>query len=255
MTIFIGSTTPQQPAFIYASYPVDATATASSAATGHAALNVLQADESEGWKPATVSGSHTLTTSNDQTVDVVALQGKRLDGATFKVEAASTPEGARTELLAPVVIPSEETVWFQIASTTLPYLIYTFSGVRSEFQVKHIAATLLVPLPFLEDGVCTSPLQAEGEHLVSQAGLYLGSVTTKVTRPFSLRWGDVDPIEEVPFADMATSCVATAQGLFFVPDIGQSQVHFGVIDRRWKYEPKMRLGLYQIPAIPFTSRA
>ena len=54
---------------------------------------------------------------------------------------------------------------------------------------------------------------------------------------------------------MVNACVRTAKGLFFVPDLSQPTVHFGWIDKKWKYEPKMKLGLYNIPTIPFTSRA
>ena len=255
MTVYLETPGQGQPAFIYANYPPGTTASASSSAAGYAPENVLQAEEAEGWRPLSHVGTHVLTVSNSQAVDVIAMQGKALDGISIKVEAASTPEGSRTELLATTVIDQNETVYLRIAQGSQAYLIYTFTNVSNVFTVKHIVASQLALLPFLEDGLCLAPLQAEGDHLVSQSGYFLGSVTTRVMRPFSLDWGQVDDVEEVAFAKLVSSCVATAQGLFFIPDASSTDIYFGTIDKKYKYEPKMKLGLYDIPTIPFTSRA
>ena len=73
--------------------------------------------------------------------------------------------------------------------------------------------------------------------------------------PFDLNFDQITPAEEQVFSEWVAACIVTAQGFFFVPDTSQAQCYFGCVERTWKYEPKMKTGLYTIPAIPFTSRA
>jgi hypothetical protein len=258
MTIYLSGSTPQQPAFLYATYPAGMTVTSSPASPDYAAADVLEAEELNGWKPANLTGAHSLTVTfpSPFQAEFFALAGKGLDGVTVEVRGSSDGFVASdVQLAAPAVLSGAIAAWGNYPSASYAAIKYIFSTFGSDFTVKHLACGVLSPLPFPEDGFCAAPLQAEGQHLVSYEGLFLGSVTQRVMRPFSLNFGTVTPAEKPLFDDMVKACVQTAQGLFFVPDLSQTDCHFGTIEKKYKYEPKMTKGMYTIPAIPFTARA
>jgi len=259
MTIFlIDSAVPQQPAFLYATYPMGVTVAALPESPGYTPAHILQADENNGWRPLNTVGAHALICTYPTPVqfDYFALVGKSIDGVLVEVRGSSDGFNASdVQLSPPAPLSGAIAAWRAVPTAIYNSIKYIFSNFSVDFQIKHIAAGILSPLPFLEDGFCTAPLQAEGSHLISHAGQFLGSVTDRVMRPFSLSFGQVDPVEEALFSAMVKACVQTAKGLFFVRDISLPDVSFGWIDKNYKYEPKMQLGLYNIPTFPFTSRA
>ena len=255
MPIFISDSSPQQPAFIYAAYPSAASVLASSSAAGYLPADVLQADESAGWKPAATTDQQ-LVISNDTTIDSIALCGEAMAGTTLEVWGGLVADTPTVQLLDSTAIGDDRTAWFKLsAASSLPFIFYKFSGHSTAFEIVHIAAMVLALCPYQKDGVCRSPIQAEGAHLISHAGLYLGSVTNRVMRPFKFDPGSITPVEEVVFSNLMQACLRRSQGVFFIPDTAAPTVHFGWVDKKYLYEPKMKNSLYSIPAIPFTSRA
>jgi len=255
MTIFISENLPQQPAFLFASYGPTASASASSSASGYLAADVLQADENNGWKPATTAQAQiTIDLGSIVLNDHVALAGNNFAGVSIFVSGSSDGVNFSNTLIPTTLISAKGEAWFKYAPASFRYLRIAMVGHSSAFQIKHVLFGLLVPLPFLEDGACLNPIQSEGQHLISYAGLYLGSVTQRVTRPFSLSFGQVTAVEEAAFSAWMAACVQTAQAFFFVPDLAEPLCYFGYVDKKWKYEATMKTGMATIPKIPFTAR-
>lgn len=257
MTIFLSESLPQQPAFLYATYGPTATAVASASASGYSASDVLQSDENLGWKPLNAEQtSITVNLGSALLTDYFAIVGTGLAGAKADVFGSSDNvtfyQISPFELISPT--GANGVAWRRYNPVQYRYLKLLISYHSSSFQIKHLLFGQLVPLPFLEDGSCFNPVQSEGQHLISHAGAFLGSVTQKVIRPFSLNFGQVDAVEQIAFENLVHHCVITPKGLFFVPDISLDTCHFGYIDKKWKYEPVVKLGMATIPKIPFTSR-
>lgn len=258
MTIFISDNTPKQPTFLFATYPPGTTVADSPESAAYAPADVLQADETNGWRPVGTNGAHALIVSYPQPVQVeyFALVGKYIDGVTLEIRGSLDGFVASdVQLLPPVPLFGTVAAWGSFPASSWLTLKYIFSSFSSDFMVKHIAAGTLALLPFMDDGFCAAPLQSEGDHLISHSGLFLGSTTARVMRPFSLSFGQVTPVEEAMFSTVMASCLRTAQGLFFVPDTSLPEVHFGWLDKKYKYEPRMKNGSYEISPIPFTTRA
>lgn len=258
MSIFLNPSTPQQPAFIYATFPAGAAVTDSPVSTAYTVADVLQAEECNGWKPLSITGSHSLVIDYGAavTVDCLALAGKSLSGVLVEIWGSATADFASpVQILAATALTGSIAAWLRHPTAGYRYFKYIFSNHGSGFMIKHLVPALLVPLPFFNDGVCLSPLQAEGEHLISHAGLFLGSMTNRVMRTFLLDPGQVTTVEKAQFDAWAAACVRTAQGFFFVPDTGQENIYFGWTEKSYKYEPAMKIGLYTIPRIPFLARA
>jgi len=258
MTNFISASTPLQPAFIYASYPPGVNATGNLGSGGATdASAVLQADEASGWTFSSngSNGQIVVTYPSPAALNCLALVGSGLTGATIGVFGSNDSGATWTQLLPYTAAGNDAVFWAQHTTGAYASFMYSFAGFAAGLTVKHIAGALLAPLPFLDDGACTGPLQAEGSHLISYTGLYLGSVTQRVMRPFSLSFGQVTPVEKELFDAVMAAGLQNARGLFFVPDTGLDEVHFGWIDKTYKYEPKLKVGLYELAAIPFTARA
>lgn len=258
MTIFISASTPQQPAFIFASYPAGTSAQgAHPASLSLAASAVLQADEAGGWTFDAPGDGRSLTISYPAlvTIDCVAICGKGLSGATVAVYGSNDNFATSTLLLAPTGSVQDNAFWARHTAGSFSSFQYLFGGAFTSLTVKHIAGALLSLLPFPDDGVCLAPLQAEGNHLVSYQGLYLGSLTQRVMRPLSLSFGQITPVELVAFDAAMAAGLTNAQGMFFVPDAGEPTVYFGWIDKSYKYAPTQKTGMYQFDAIPFIGRA
>ena len=254
--LFYPGSIPLQPAFLYANYGASAAISASSTLSGTAAANLLQPDEAQGWSPASTSSAVLTINLGVQTLcSYLAMVGANCSGASVAI--SGSPDGITyTSLLSAQVLPNDIANWLQFTPVTCQYLQVTISGQSSTFALKHITPGNLVLLPFFADDFCITPIQAEGTNLISFTGLYLGSVTQKVTMPFDLNFDQITPAEEQIFAAWVAACIVTAQGFFLVPDTSQPDCYFGCIaDRNWKYEPKMQIGLFTLPAIPFTARA
>jgi len=256
MSTFLSESLPEQPAFLYATYGPSATVTASTTAAGYSAVDILQADENNGWKPAvTTASTITIDLGYSATTDYLALVGANIEGVSITLTgSANSDMSAGVTLIAETTITNAGEFWLKYATSTYRYLRLTVAGHSTAMQIKHVVCGLLSPLPFMEDGFCGNPIQAEGQHLISYAGLFLGSVTQRVIRPFNIPFGQVDAVEEIAFSNWKAACVETAQGFFFVPDTASSECYFGYVDKKWKYEPTMKMGMASIPKIPFTAR-
>ena len=252
---FISDSTPQQPAFLYATYDPSAAISASSTLAGTAAANLLQPDEARGWSPAgTGAATITIDLGIATLCSDVALAGSAM-GPTVAGVSWSGDGVTYTELITYFTLTDLIANWIQFAPVTCQYLRISFQWQPARFRLNHVCTGNLVRLPFFADNFCVAPIQAEGTSLISYSGRYLGSVTQKVMRPFSLSFDQITPAEETAFSSWVSACIASAQGFFLVPDTSTNACFFGSVDRNWKYEPKMRTGLYTIPDIPFTARA
>ena len=260
MTIFLSNSIPRQPAFLYAAYGASAAIVASSSRAGTNAASLLQPDEAQGWAPsATDEATLTLDLGSSMLISYLALAGNLAGSIAGSGPVLSVDWSADGSTFTPwydyFTPPPGISAWLQLPPQVCRYLRITVDWFSSAFLLRHVCVGNLVLLPFFDDDCCTAPAQAEGTNLVGYTGLYLGSVTQRVMMPFSLSFGQISPAEETAFAAWFAACVATAQGFFLVPDTAQPACHFGSVDRSWKYEPKMKTGLYTIPAIPFTARA
>lgn len=254
MSLYLSSSTPQQPAFLYASYSPAAAAAASSTAAGYSASHLLDADEANGWKPASTATATLIIDLGEEVLhDTFAVAGKRLKGVSVVV--STSPDNVTYTEAAETTLQDDAANWINFSPTSFRFLLITLSEHTTAMQMKHVVSCLLVRLPFLEDGYCPAPLESEGEHLISATGLYLGSTTQKVTRSFDLDFGQVTPAEESAFASWANACILSAQGFFWVPDTALAGCFFGYCEKKYRYEPSMRNGLYSIPKIPFRARA
>ena len=258
MIIYIPHSLPRQPAFIYAAYPAGTTVADSPDSPGYTPADVLASDELNGWKPASTVGAHSLILTFPSAVDLrcLAVSGNALDGVSVEVRGSTDGFVASdVQILPATALAGENAAWQQFTLATYSSCKLIFSGHSSDFIIKHLVVGGLSLLPFFEDGMCLAPLQADGDHLISHAGRYLGSVTNWIKRPFSLDFGQVDDFEEQIFAGWAQYCIAAPQAFFLVPDTSESPCHFGWVDPKYKYEPVQKVGLYTIPKIPFTARA
>lgn len=255
MTMFISDSTPQQPAFLYATYGASATITASSTLAGTSAANLLQSDEAQGWSPASRDDATlTIDLGGFTSCSYIALVGSKM-GPSVAGFSWSADGITYTDLVTYFTLRDPLANWVQFSPVTCRYLRISIASQPAGFRLNHICAGNLVRLPFFADNFCVAPIQAEGTNLVSYTGRYLGSVTQKVMRPFDLAFDQITPAEETAFAAWVSACITTAQGFFLVPDTAQGTCFFGSVDRNWKYEPKMKTGFYAIPNIPFTARA
>lgn len=257
MTIFINTGGRQQPAFIYATYAAGVTVTDSPDSAAFDPNSVLQADEVSGWKPANLTGSHSLIYDYQAAVPLehVAMCGKGMNGVTLEIRGSSDNfASSDVQLLAPTVLVGNLAAWVSFTQATYRYIKYIYSGHGSTFTIKHIAAGLAL-LPFLNDGFCELPLESDGDHLISHEGLFLGSVTSKVMRSFSLDFGQLTFAELPTFDAWVNNCIKKAQGFFFIPNTGEETIYFGWVDKGYKYQPTRKNGLYSLAAIPFMARA
>jgi hypothetical protein len=254
MTTYLSASVPEQPAFLYAKYGPFAVAFASSSAAGYLASDVLQADECNGWKPASTEPATIIIDHGVPTpTDFIAIAANALLHAGFAI-SGSYDNVTYSDPVAAVEALANGSLLIQYPQINYRYIKILLSGHSTAFVAKHIACGRIAVLPYLDDGVCLDPIQAEGTHLISHAGLFLGSVTNKVTRPFSLNWGQVDEVEAATFTDWALACISTARGFFFVPDLSRPVCYFGYVDKNFKFTPAVKTGMASIPAIPFTSR-
>lgn len=257
MTIFLNTGDRQQPAFIYATYAAGVTVTDSPDSANYDPANVLQPDEVSGWKPANLTGSHSLIFNLQTPVPLehVAICGKALNGVTLEIRGSSDNFATSdVQVLAATVLSGERAARCSFTQATYQYFKFSFSGHGSTFMVKHIADRLAL-LPFINDGFCEFPLESDGDHLISHEGLFLGSVTSKVMRSFSLDFGQLTFAELPTFDAWANSCIKTAQGFFFIPNTAEDTIYFGWVDKGYKYQPTQKTGLYSLGAIPFQARA
>ena len=258
MSKYISPSQPRQPAFIYAAWPTGTTVSASRPSATSVAASVLQADESTGFSFDMTTNLNVLAFNfiNPAQISALAIVGAGLTGASVSVYGSTDNFVASNDELLPFTTTINDAFfWAQFNPSIYQYIKVTFTGLSSNHVIRHMAITNLGLLPYLEDGTfCPAPIEATGDHLIGYTGLFLGSVTQKVMRPFNLSFGQVDAVEEVSFRAWAMACITVAQGFFFIPDSGQLICYFGYVDKSYKYNPIMASGLATIPAIPFTAR-
>lgn len=259
MTTFIDASLPQPPAFLYATYPKGTNASGSYPLDPtDNPQDVLSADELNGFSFTIGPEQRRISLSflAPYPLEYVAIAGRDLQGVVVEVRGSTDAfVSSNVRVSPPTALQGSIAAWFSFPVTSFKFLNFIFTNFASDFRVKHIACGLLQPLPFQADNFCPSPLQVNGSNLISYEGLFLGRATQSVMRPFNLDFGQVTSVEKACFDAVMAACHQTAQGLFYVPDISRSDVHFGAIDQGYKYEPKMSLGQFIIPAIPFSSRA
>ena len=258
MTNFISASTPLQPAFIYAAWPTGTSVQASPANAVTVPASVLQAHEAIGFSfdSITIGNSLVFNFLNQAQMSAFAIAGVGLSGASVALFGSSDNfVTSNVQLLPATPFSNDAFFWAQFAPSAYQYLKLVFTGLSSAHAIRHVAITNLVLLPFLEDGTfCPDPIEVTGDHLISYTGLFLGSVTQKVMRPFDLSFGQIDSVEEAAFSAWAMACLAVAQGFFFIPDTNRPEVYFGSVDKNYKYNPIMSIGFAKIPPIPFSAR-
>lgn len=248
-----------QPAFLYADYLATATVTATDTDTGYSAADVLESCEDLTWKPANQTGSKSLTIDLGATllIGAVALVGDFLNGVTLEVRGSTDNFVASdVELSAAAAIATATFVstWRSWSNGNYRYLRLVFSGMGASFRISHVAACRFDLLPYPEDGHDPDIIQAEGTHLVSVSGYYLGSNQQKTLRPLQLAFGEVTDAEFAVFQRWSDACVKTMQGFFYVPDTAETECFFGWLDPKYKFSAPMKNGMRKMAAIAFNSR-
>jgi len=183
-----------RPAFIYAAYPPAATVTATSTASGLTAADVLESTEDTGWRPATIAGAQSLTIDLGDSLPIgcVALAGEYLNGITLEVRASSDNfGGVDIQISPPAALAQHVATWRQWTQAPYRYWKLIFTGLGLSTEIYHAALCRYEPLPFLDDGADPDIMQAEGSHLISQSGYYMGSYQQRAMRALSLDFGQV----------------------------------------------------------------
>lgn len=248
-----------KPAFIYASYPPTASATATDTADGYSASDVLNSCEDTGWKPANQTGSKSLTIDLGAPTPwgCIALVGEYVNGVTLEVRASTDNfSSSNVQVSAPAAINSGTFIsaWRSFAARTERYCRFIFSGMGPSFEIHHVAVCQYNQLPYLTDGHDPSVIQSQGTHLKSVSGYYLGSVRLNTMSPLSLDFGQVTGAQFQKFELWADACVKQMQGFFYVPDTDQPECWFGTVDEKYKFAAPFKHGLRQVAPIPFTTR-
>lgn len=256
MPVFIDSATIDFPAFIY--YPGDVAAVSDSPdSSSYTPADVLEADELNGWAPASTTGDHALIFDfgTATPISCIALAGSGMDGIALEIRGSTDNfSSSDVAVSAEAALSGDAYAWRSFTQAEYRYYKLIFSGHGTDFIVYHAVLQLLQPLPYLEDGACLSPLTTDGTALISQQGLRLGSVINKVSRRFNLDWGQVTAAELAYFTAWAERCLPLLQPFFFIPDINQPVAHFGSVDDKTDWQPKMKHGLYDPSKLVFTAR-
>lgn len=240
----------QPPLFIFGQLATSCAA--SSSAAGCDPADVLQPEELNGWRPSGTSGDYLELSATAPALDSMALTGAGFAGVTATLSGSNDAFATSTDLGSVALTGNAGYLRFTGAFAT--YRV-NFAGYGTAFKVKHALLGSCPILPFLEDGVGLNPLQAEATDLISQQGLYLGTVQTRSMRVFSLPAGQVTDEESTLFDAWASICIKARQPFFFVPDVGGRTCYFGWVDAKYKYDPVRANGMANIGKIPFNCRA
>jgi len=248
-----------RPSFIYPIHLTTATATATDAATGYPASNVLAGTEDTAWRPLNTTGSKSITIDLGGLLPIgqVAVLGNYLNGVTLEVRG-STDNFATSDvqLSAPAAISSSEfiTAFRRFTENLYRQVKFIFSGFAASFAVTHLACCRAVPLPYLADGHDPDVFQTEGTHLVGVVGTYLGATQQRTMRNLLLDFGQIVNSQYPPFQLWAEYCVMTMRPFFYVPDIDQPECYFGWVDAKYKFSAPSKSGARKVAPIPFTGR-
>jgi hypothetical protein len=248
-----------RPTFIYPTHLTTATATATDAATGYAATNVLEGCEDTSWRPDNTSGAKSLTIALGGLLPIgqIAVLGNYLNGVTLEVRGSTDNfSSSNVQLSAGATISSSEfiTTWRMFTENLYTHIKLTFTGFAASFEVQHVACCRAVPLPFLEDGHDPDTFQSEGTHLIGTAGTYLGATQQRTMRNLNLDFGQITSSQYAPFQFWAEYCVMTMRPFFYVPNIDAAECYFGWTDAKYKFSAPMKSGARKVAAIPFTGR-
>ena len=246
-----------RPAFIYAAYLPGTTVAATDTAAGYAPADVLEGCEDSGWKPVDTTGSKSLTLDLGGAflVGALAMTGEYLNGVTLEVRASSDNFAlSDVQVSPPASIVNFTTAWRNWSAGTWRYWRLIFSGIGASFLLHHVALGPFEPLPFHGDGHDPDTFGAEGDHLVSVSGYYLGNSQRRAMRAISLGFGQVTADEYVLFQRWADVCVRTLRPFFYVPDTDGTDCLFGWIDAKYKFSAPYKNGLRDMAKIPFNAR-
>lgn len=134
------------------------------------------------------------------------------------------------------------------------YLRVRCFGYDSDFLLRNVSAGLCPLLPYMADGSLLDGLQCEGKQLITQEKLHLGTARTATLHLLSPDWGQLLDEEKEAFDKWARACVATLSPCYFVPDTDTGTVHFCWTDPKYKYDPTMKKGLWELGKISLTAR-
>jgi hypothetical protein len=248
-----------KPSFIYPTHLTTATATATDAATGYPAANVLEGCEDTAWRPLNTTGAKSLTISLGGLLPVgqVALLGNYLNDVTLELRGSTDGFVASdVQLSAASAINSSAfvTAWRSFAEGYYTHVKLIFTGFSASFEIQHAAICRAVSLPYLDDGHDPDIFQAEGTALIGAAGTFLGFTQQRTMRALNLDFGQITAAQYFPFQFWAERCISTLRPYFYVPDIGQAECYFGWTDAKYKFSAPMKAGARRLAAIPFTGR-
>lgn len=252
-----------RPAFLYPNTPYlsSATAAATDSYAGSSPSAMLSATEDTYWRPANVSGAKTVTIdlAEARLVDTLALLGQGLDGVTVEVRASTDGFITSNVQIVPdtVLVADVNAAWLDLQDEQTHVYRYwrlIFSTMGSAFRVAFACLCDRALLPWFEDDIDADSVEADGEHLMSAQGLYLGSPQQNAMRELRLNLGAVTDGEYFVIAHWAARCVATLNPFFLVPDTATPACLFGVVaDKR--FSAPYRNGLREVQSIRFLTRA
>ena len=249
-----------QPALLYTRYLPTATVTASDTFAGTAAADVLHATEDTFWRPADQSGDKTLTFDFGaaRTLSRLGLLGNNLDGCVVELRASNDAFAAEDVLLAEAVILSAlanaASVAFDPADWRYARLTFKDGFIPSHLRLAWACWGRPAIVPYLEEDFDPESLTAEGEHLVSRQGIYLGSERERTMRTFTLNFGQVTESEFTLLRSWIDDCIGRLNPFFFFPQHTAAACYFC-----WTAEPKfsapLRNGLREVAAVRLLTRA
>ncbi|MCP3177311.1 hypothetical protein MJO47_09390 [Desulfuromonas sp. KJ2020] len=248
-----------QPAFLYCSYLPSAVVTAPGWSAASSVADVLLATEDTFLRPADQAGDKAITIDfgEDRTCDCLGIVGNALDGCLVDVEASADGFVSDIVPLASGVTleATANAAAVSFAAAVKPSIRLTFKSgfYPSNLRVAWLCASKLALLPYMDDGSWNpEDLDVEGEFLISQRGLFLGSEVERAMISLNLAFGQVSDFEFTLFEAWKNACVATMSPFFFVPDVDEPKVFFGWPPK--KFVAPIKHGMYDVGTITMTTR-
>lgn len=184
----------------------------------------------------------------------IAMQARGMASGVVEFWGSSDNFSASSVFLGAAGGNGETGYVHQDASMIYRYLRVRCFGYDSDFLLRNVTAGLCPLLPYMADGSLLEGMQCEGKQLITQEKLHLGSARTATLRLLNPDWGQLLDEEKEAFDRWARACVATLSPCYFVPDTDSGTVYFCWTDPKYKYDPTMKKGLWELGKISLTAR-
>jgi hypothetical protein len=249
-----------RPTFLFGVYPHTATAAATDSYSGTAAANVLTPNEDSYWRPANVTGDKSLTIRIGQTLaDRLCILGEPLTGVKIDLRASTDNfSSSDVAILTDQVLTAEvnaATLAFDLVSYPDWRVVFKSGYMPSPLRIAHVLVGRSADLPYLEKDYDPANLAPSGDHLVSAAGMYLGSNLQRRMRKLSLDFGSVIDTEFAEIQPWAEAAAGRLEPFFFVPDRDGTECHFGWLEKPRFAAPSATGAMRDVSPVTMLTRA